>query len=1158
MLSNNAVFCQIITTVAGSSSYNLGDGGAAISGSLSSPTTVALDAQGNMYIADYSHSRIRKVSTSGIITTIAGNGTSGFSGDGGAATAAMLYAPIGVAVDGGGNVYIADYINNRVRKVDASGTITTVAGGGSYYGNNDTIATAVYLNQPVAVATDGAGNFYFSGGNNRVYKVNAAGIMSTIAGGGSMGLGDGGPATSATLNRPIGLALDGFGNIYIADAGNVRIRKIDAAGIITTIAGNGSTGFSGDNGPATNAKLNEPWGLTVDADDNVFFCDYNNSRIRKVSTSGTITTVAGTGSPGFSGDGGPAISAQLYSPSGALLNNNGNLFIADRGNNRIRKIQGIASGSTFRLTFGTPPVNMIQDNGYLVNDVSLANTVNQVSGVATDGITKILLVADNISKPVTFSLSGTDAGKLSDLANQNVFANEVTIEPVNNRVVAIYTPPDSYGDMYREGGREISVKFFFASAPSVYANINLNLVTPPVVLVHGMWSKPAIWFEGGFASYLQQNRFQIVAADYSNRSASSFNPNTPASLPGRNAVEKAVVTALQLLRSKGIAVTQADVVAHSLGGLMTRSWSQQPGFLSKENYKKGFIHKLITIGTPHRGSPFGPELWASQNNVMRIPLLGVSSGIRVSEALAYLDMPIGLCHKDFGVASDAVNALAQTPDYHTHAITANYQDNGSAEELANHKIFEELCESALNHSYDEIMSSTCEGNILEHDLIVPISSQQGYINKTSLYKGVSHSFPAVTTETNTPLLQAKVVTLLLSADTSFFSKGFPAPSSFSPNCTTASQKQSLKKKIKNENKVSEGMQLAGIASPLKGQVFTEGTGATLQLKYSLSGGAKPMSALMILKDIGAYSLSLESPYSMNIQLPDNAPLGNISVCLFIRDSTGLILGDTSHIYIGTNKQPDSVTISPSVIQLDSVNREQPVYVQGYFSNNGVSKLINLSNSSAGTTYKSKSGNSNVFKVGIDGTVTATNPGRDTLIVNISSTILQVPVTVDTNFSEAFKYPNQIDFPSITDKSLTDAPFAVTASSVSGDPVKIELLSGPATLNNGILTINNPGTVLLKASCASTDYFTEAPVVTRTFTVLASAIYTFTGSGNWSDISNWSNNQKPPASLLNGEIIINPAEGGECLLDVPQVVSSPAKLVVAEHKKFRIMGNLIMQ
>ena len=315
------------------------DGIPATEASLSNAWDVAVDGSGSLYIADYGNNRIRKVDSAGIITTVAGTGSPGFSGDGGPAANAQLSWPRGVAVDGSGNIYIADYANNRIRKVDSAGIITTVAGTGSrgFSGDGGPAANA-QLSWPRGVAVDGSGSLYIAeSGNDRIRKVDSTGIITTVAGRGSEGSsGDGGPASNAALRNPNGVAVDGSGSLYIADTFNHRIRKVDSTGIITTVAGTGRYGYSGDGGPAANARLDTPYKVAVDGSGNLYIADTDNHRIRKVDSAGIITTVAG-GSQGSGGDCGPASDAELRFPKGIAVDRLGRIVVAD-GPSVVRRL----------------------------------------------------------------------------------------------------------------------------------------------------------------------------------------------------------------------------------------------------------------------------------------------------------------------------------------------------------------------------------------------------------------------------------------------------------------------------------------------------------------------------------------------------------------------------------------------------------------------------------------------------------------------------------------------------------------------------------------------------------------------------------------------------------------------------------------------------
>ena len=336
-----------ISTAAGNGvlSYS-GDGGSAIKAQLNNPSSVALDSAGNMYVADTGNNVVRQVSASGAINTFAGTGTAGYAGDGGAANKAQLNAPTGVAVDPSGNVYIADSANARVRVVASNGNISTFAGNGSQgYGGDGGSATSASFYLPSAVAADKSGNVYIADYEVGVVRKVSGGTIATVAGNGGSGYaGDGGPATKAQLNNPSAIALDPLGNLYIATAGDSRVRRV-SGGIISTIAGNGSDGYVGENQPAIQSELASPNGLAADAFGNVYIAESGN-RIMQVGGDGSLSTIAGTGTPGYSGDGGAANAALLNIPSGLAMDSKGNLYFADSGNNAVRMLSIAGYGNS--------------------------------------------------------------------------------------------------------------------------------------------------------------------------------------------------------------------------------------------------------------------------------------------------------------------------------------------------------------------------------------------------------------------------------------------------------------------------------------------------------------------------------------------------------------------------------------------------------------------------------------------------------------------------------------------------------------------------------------------------------------------------------------------------------------------------------------------
>ncbi len=396
---------QKITTIAGNGVQGFsGDGGLAINATLGYPDAVVVDAAGNIYIADTWNNKVRKIDSTGIITTLAGIGSQGYSGDGGLSAKAELSGPNALAVDANGNVYISDANNFCIRKVDKKGIITTIVGGGISGLGDGGLAIAAQLQSPTGLAIDGIGNLYIADFiDHRIRKVDVNGIITTVVGNGTAGYnGDSLVATSAQLNYPSGIAVDASGNLYIVDNTNQLIRKVGADGKLVTIAGTkGVKSFTGDGGLAKKATLKYPYSITVDVLGNIFISDQNNYRVRKINTSGIISTIAGNGNYAYSGDGGLATKSSLASPYGVSFDGAGNLYIVDHGNNSIREVTYLS------ITSFTPTTTCV-GNTVTIRGVGFSTTTSvKIGGIP---IATYSVVSDSV---ITFIAGSTDSGKIS-------------------------------------------------------------------------------------------------------------------------------------------------------------------------------------------------------------------------------------------------------------------------------------------------------------------------------------------------------------------------------------------------------------------------------------------------------------------------------------------------------------------------------------------------------------------------------------------------------------------------------------------------------------------------------------------------------------------------------------------------------------------------
>jgi sugar lactone lactonase YvrE len=490
-VSSSVAYSQTITTVAGvvgSPGYG-GDAGPANNARFNQPRAVATDNDNNLYIADMRNHVIRKVNSNGIVSTVAGNGTAGTAGAGGPATAAQLAQPTGMTIDNEGNIYIADFNASVIKKVTTSGIMTIFAGNGTegFSGDGGPAAQAK-LYRPTAVTVDKDGNLYISDASNKVIrKVNKQGVITTIAGvpGRAGYAGDGGPATKALLTQPAGIAVDYSGNLYICDPSVSVVRKVNANGVISTFAGNGSAGYSGDGGPAIKAQfqIGSPQGIAVDPAGNVYASDYQNHAIRKINTKGIISTIAGTGAPDYAGDGGPAILAKIWYPIGIATDNGGNVFITDSYNNTIREI--VSSCNAPMPSFETQPVSKsVCGGGNATFTVAANNADNYQWQVQTNGEWADVAEGGNYAGVTTSTLtvSGINA-KMNNLqyrcvannACRTLFSNKAALTVIGGAAIPSLAIAPALNGMCTGSPATFTVKVTNAgAAPAIKWMVNGN------------------------------------------------------------------------------------------------------------------------------------------------------------------------------------------------------------------------------------------------------------------------------------------------------------------------------------------------------------------------------------------------------------------------------------------------------------------------------------------------------------------------------------------------------------------------------------------------------------------------------------------------------------------------------------------------------------
>ena len=737
-----------------------------------------------------------------------------------------------------------------------------------------------------------------------------------------------------------------------------------------------------------------------------------------------------------------------------------------------------------KVTLVRPPAEMILNGGYLVKDVSKINLSSIIRGVATDGLSKILIVAKS-DIPVKFNINSGD-GTIEQLGGGKAFSY---LQPVNGLVVGMYTPPDGYG-ANSTANRVIQV----SATDSFGANsiVNIQLITPPVLLIHGMWSGPAVWQEGGFQKYLNDHGLSNnYLVDYKSANAETFDPTDPLSQTARDAIYQKIDLAIHDAAAKGILVSQVDVVGHSLGGLQARGFMQDTRFLNlTRNYNKGYFHKVISIGTPHLGSAFGPILYQSENAIVKLR----TQGVMLKNLVGYFkDMKVGSAHRDFDPAfqksNTGLNRLAATVAYKAHAIEARYDAPGKPVKPA-WASYISLLNASLGKNFNQDLNQILKDTT--SDLIVPRYSQLGGLtngNYYDHYNFTTHSYLGIETdftETTHPVIQQRVAELLLTDNQAvFLNSGFPAPKAqkvpfeIKPLAVSGAEFSSATSTtdFRTESAVTN-TDFLKITSPLPTAGLKNDGTDSLLLSVSFADPSQIANSVFVIPGLGFVGLPQKEPYITKVRLPNSLNSGRLQLLCLANDRNGNIYADTVSISINGADTLKSVSVDNADIRLDSLVRTSQITVNGLFVNKKTSISRDISLAQTGTTYTTLSKPA-VVNVSPGGLITVLKTGKDTILVRNGRLSTKVVVTVDPNIFLSKKFTNTISF-SISNKLTTDPPFALNGTVTSGDAINYSVISGPLKLLDGIATITGAGLVKVMAASSGNAYFSAAPNDTVSF------------------------------------------------------------------------------
>jgi Leucine-rich repeat (LRR) protein/pimeloyl-ACP methyl ester carboxylesterase len=626
---------------------------------------------------------------------------------------------------------------------------------------------------------------------------------------------------------------------------------------------------------------------------------------------------------------------------------------------------------TYGAALAAPDESVLSYYGKIEEDPNLIVKLPNIIGTSTDGVSQILLIKPSDSSPVIFRLSGDEQGSLSSLDGSQKGLKEIIVgpfsiyDPRTYLAIAIYTPPDGYG-IYPTGGRDITLKSYPADNPNLVEDITIRLMPPPVVLVHGMWSDATTWKKGGFQNFLKQRGFVVrdnQLADYSWNSHLTFDPRQNESRSGRNSVRLAINDALKYYKdSLKIAAVQADVVAHSLGGLMARSFTGEHNYKNKLNYLEGSIHRLITIGTPHNGSPYGPFLWNLQ-------VKGLTNSLVKSK-------PIGTVHRDFAPASNAFFRLNvdQNNETKIHTITTSYVPDITHPAT----YFEKFFESIYRRSYN----NTVFGG-QENDGMVSVSSQRAEVEDraTSLYRQINHL-----QQTSSPIIQQRVSELLFTN----------IPSLFTTLREMGSQNNSGGRVTVDDvnyvpgNNTNVSQQSVTIKNPVSLSLVEDLV--PLTLKFESTGSPRINSATFIFGEDDVIEVP-DGSQQITWTPPNSRSYEHADLTLIAATKEGWILADGITVQRNT-PAANFVDFSyfPASMRLDAMNPKQMVWISAKAHvNNEIVTVSKLNHASSGIQFRSHYGKFNVDQQGI---VTAMVEGNDTLTFKLGTFEASIPVTIE--------------------------------------------------------------------------------------------------------------------------------------------------------------------